>query len=76
MTLTPIPRPAGRRRYATELAYLSIANCTDLTDAGAVALRNGTQCKKLQWLDLSGCRVTDRAVPRVACEGKKGVEEE
>ena len=28
----------------------SLANCTELTDAGAVALRKGTQCKKLQWL--------------------------
>lgn len=42
--------------YASELAFLSLANCTELTDAGAVALRKGTQCKKLQWLDLSGCR--------------------
>ena len=42
--------------YCEELAFLSLANCTELTDAGAAAIRKGTRCKKLQWLDLSGCR--------------------
>eukprot|EP00039_Didymoeca_costata_P014117 m.224292 g.224292 ORF g.224292 m.224292 type:complete len:816 (+) comp15950_c0_seq2:367-2814(+) len=42
--------------YAVELSYLSIAGCSDVTDAGAVAMHEGTNCKKLQWLDLSHCR--------------------
>jgi hypothetical protein len=42
--------------YAEELAFLSLAGCSELTDAGGMALRKGTMCKKLQWLDLSGCR--------------------
>ena len=51
--LFTLPMKCGR--HCVSLAYLSLAHCTHFTSRGLQSIMAGKGCRKLTYLDLSGC---------------------